>query len=56
MHDPWSLDLFAYPLTLIHVVNEHKLHSYVTTVGRLEKEESSMAVLALYLTHGEKNT
>lgn len=43
------------PLTLIHVVNEHKLHSNVATVGRLQREKSGMTLLFLNLTQEEKN-
>lgn len=35
LHDPWSLKLLSDPLTLLHVVNKHELHSDVLTVSRL---------------------
>lgn len=37
LHDSGCLKLLSDPLALLHVVNEHKLHADVLTVGHLEE-------------------
>lgn len=36
LHDSWSLKLLSDPPALVHIINEHELHSNLLTVGRLK--------------------
>lgn len=41
-------------ILLIHVVNEHKLHSYVTTVGHLEIKTNHHGICRPLLNTGKE--